>query len=101
MNTGVARHLYGIDQSGNPVSVTLVPTVYHDGSTLIYIDSINPVIILIVPFQVFSQRLIFIVGNVFLDFDNDQSAHRHCAILAVFCCFFLRKALQTIALVGG
>lgn len=79
----------------------LVPAINHNRSALIDIDPVNPAISLIVSFRVFPQRLILLIRNIVLDFDNDESSHRGDAILRIFCSLLLRQALKPIALVGS
>lgn len=79
----------------------LISTVNHNRSPLIDIDSIYSAVIFVVPLKVFSQRLIFIVRNVFLNLDDNESSHRSSAILAILCCPFFGKPLKTITLISG
>ena len=79
----------------------LISTINHNRSPLIDVDPINSTVIFVVPLKVFSQRLIFIVRNVFLNLDDYKSSHRSGAILAILCCPFFRKPLKTITLISG
>lgn len=78
---------------------SLVSAIYDDCSSLVNINSVDPAIPLIVSFQVFSQRLILLIGHILFNFDDDESPHRSDTILRILRYLFFGEALKSIALV--
>ena len=79
--------------------IRLISTINYNRSALIYIDSVDPAISLIVSLQILPQRLILFIRNIILYFDDDKSSHRRDAVFRVLSSLLFRQALNAIALV--
>lgn len=79
--------------------IRLISTINYNRSALIYIDSVDPAISLIVSLQIIPQRLILFIRNIILYFDDDKSSHRRDAVFRVLSSLLFRQALKAIALV--